>query len=158
MTDASLCITLPDEQATQRFAARLAAVTRSGDCFALTGDLGAGKTSFARGFIQSLCGAQEVTSPTFTIAQSYLADDGRTLWHFDLYRLRSAEELEETGLGEALEQGPVLIEWPDIARAMLPAATLDVAIAIGDTAAQRVLRLSGSHSVWGARLDAIERE
>lgn len=84
-----------------------------GDIFLLEGDLGAGKTTFARHFIQTLMGAQEsVPSPTFTLCQTYGTPRG-PLCHYDLYRLRSSEELEELGFMDHMVGHILLIEWPE---------------------------------------------
>ena len=104
---------LPSEAATVSIARRLAAVARNGDVIALDGDLGAGKTCFARGFIAALTGqAEEAPSPTFTLVQTYDSARG-TIWHFDLYRLARADDALELGLEDALADGITLIEWPE---------------------------------------------
>lgn len=91
---------------------------------ALNGDLGMGKSEIARAVIQTLRGADTVVpSPTFTIVQSY---DG--ISHFDLYRVEDASELTEIGLEHAIENDITLIEWPQIARDMLPKNTINVFI------------------------------
>ena len=83
-----LVIDLPDETATAALAARLAALARPADIIALKGELGSGKTAFARAFIRALGNEDEVPSPTFTLVQVY--DVGPTaIWHFDLYRIRA---------------------------------------------------------------------
>lgn len=128
---------------TEQVAARLAALCNAGDCVRLIGDLGAGKTTFARGFIHALCGkAEEVVSPTFTLAQTYVTRDGRALWHFDFYRIKSSEELKEVGLEDALATGISLIEWPEIADAWLPKHALTVALAAGADPASRVISIT----------------
>ena len=91
---------------------------------ALHGDLGMGKSEIARTVIQTLRGVDTVVpSPTFTIVQSY---DG--ISHFDLYRVEDASELTEIGLEHAIENDITLIEWPQIARDMLPKNTISVFI------------------------------
>ena len=91
---------------------------------ALHGDLGMGKSEIARTVIQTLCGADTVVpSPTFTIVQNY---DG--ISHFDLYRIEDASELVEVGLSHAMANDITLIEWPEIAKRMLPADTIHVFI------------------------------
>ncbi len=91
---------------------------------ALHGDLGMGKSEIARTVIQTLCGADTVVpSPTFTIVQNY---DG--ISHFDLYRIEDASELVEVGLSHAMANDITLIEWPEIAKEMLPADTIHVFI------------------------------
>ncbi len=97
----------------KNFAASLAELARMGDVFLLQGDLGAGKTEFARAFIRSLCGDEtEVPSPTFTLLQVYEANR-ELIHHYDLYRLESSEDVWELGLEEALSDGITLIEWPE---------------------------------------------
>src|SRR6516162_7945065 len=96
-TSAMPALDLPDEAATAAFAARVSAVAEIGDVIALKGDLGTGKTSFARAFIRARGAVEEVPSPTFTLVQIYeLAETA--IWHFDLYRLKSAEEAWELGI------------------------------------------------------------
>ena len=128
---ASFTLTLPNEEATQRFAIDVAAALEPGDLVTLSGDLGAGKTTFARALIRYLAGneAIEVPSPTFTFIQTY--DLPRfTLIHADLYRLGGAAELAELGF-EALPEGAVvLLEWPDRAAGLLPPDRLDIALTL----------------------------
>src|SRR6185312_7358818 len=127
-------IALKDEAATADLARRLAPHLKPGDVVTLSGDLGAGKTSFARALIRALSGLQgaerEVPSPTFTLVQSYETPAGR-IHHFDLYRIQSPDELTEIGWDEALSDGIVLVEWPDHAGALLPAGRLDIALSFG---------------------------
>ena len=112
---------LPDLAATRRLAVRLAALARPGDAIGLAGDLGVGKTTFARAFIAHLAGeAVEVPSPTFNLVLSYKTPRV-TVWHFDLYRVERAEELAELGFDEALDQGMALVEWPERLGAAWPA-------------------------------------
>ena len=101
----------PEETAV--FAAQLARVCAQGDCLLLIGDLGAGKTAFARGFIRALQEAPtEVTSPTFTLVHEYRGPE-RTVYHIDLYRLDTERELTTLGLEDmSNEEGAILlIEW-----------------------------------------------
>jgi tRNA threonylcarbamoyl adenosine modification protein YjeE len=146
---------LPSEAATVSIARGLAAVACSGDVIALSGDLGAGKTSFARGFIGALTGqAEEAPSPTFTLVQTYDSDRG-TIWHFDLYRLARADDALELGLEDALAEGITLIEWPERIGELLPRERLDVALSFqrGNDSA-RHLSLTG-HGDWAARLHTV---
>jgi len=119
--------TLASEKDTIALGAALAAEARAGDIIALTGPLGAGKTTLARGFVQKLAGAdEEVVSPTFTLVQTYdtaLAP----IWHFDLYRLTSPDDALELGFEDALA-GITLIEWPERLGALLPSKRLDVTL------------------------------
>src|SRR5271169_5100034 len=119
----------PDEAATLEIAAAQAAWLEPGDFVGLTGDLGAGKTTFARGLIRALAGVRdlEAPSPTFTLMQIYDAPRGPVV-HADFYRLRSALELDNLGWDEALTGAIVILEWPERIRAALPHDRLDVTI------------------------------
>ncbi len=114
-------IILPDAEATIAFGREYAAQLRAGDVLALTGDLGAGKTHFVKGLAAGLDVPGDVTSPTFTLIHEYLG--GRLpLFHFDLYRLESEEELLRIGFDEYLDApGVVALEWADKFPALLPA-------------------------------------
>lgn len=106
-------IALPDEAATTALGAALAPHLRRGDVVYLTGTLGMGKSTLARGLVRALTHPdQDVPSPTFTLIQSYDTADFELL-HLDLYRLETPEETLELGLDDALADGVLLIEWPD---------------------------------------------
>ena len=145
-------IDLPDETATAALAARVARCARAGDVIALRGDLGAGKTAFARAFIHALGGNEEVPSPTFTVLQLYELP-AATVWHFDLYRLEAPDEAWELGIEEAAS-GIALIEWPERLGPLLPERRLDITLLFGEGATSRraVLR---SGPDWTARLAGI---
>jgi N-acetylmuramate 1-kinase len=146
-------LTLP---ALERFAGLLALYVQSGDLVLFNGDLGAGKTTFARAFIRALAGdpGLEVPSPTFALLQSY-ATPRLTVHHFDLYRLDGPRDVREIGFEEALASGLTLIEWPDRAGDLLPAERLDIHLSDGPDADRRCARLTG-HLGWAARLQHIE--
>jgi tRNA threonylcarbamoyl adenosine modification protein YjeE len=114
---------LPDLAATQALANAVAPQLRKGDFIALSGDLGAGKTEFARALLHALGVQGDVPSPTFTLVQNYEAK-GLLIFHFDLYRLKSTDELEELGWDDALSSGVTLVEWPEHVAARLPADRL----------------------------------
>ena len=113
------------------------AKTLSAPCVvALHGDLGMGKSEIARTIIQTLCGADTVVpSPTFTIVQSY---DG--ISHFDLYRIEDESELVEVGLSHAIENDITLIEWPEIAKDILPENTIHIFITQYESGRKVVLK------------------
>ena len=148
-----IAVDLPDETATAALAGRLAAVARPGDVIALQGELGAGKTQFARAFIAARGGTEAVPSPTFTLVQTYELSGG-TVWHFDLYRLRAAEEAWELGIEDAFRDGISLIEWPERLGILLPPRHLLVELAFAATPEARSARLCAMGD-WTARLAAI---
>ena len=112
---------------TARMARVLAACARPGDVLALSGEVGAGKTTFAQHFIGALLKTPEpVTSPTFTLVQSYETLYPWRVFHADLYRLKHAAELDELGLQDAFDGHVTLIEWPEIAEALLPPGRLNL--------------------------------
>ena len=145
-----LIIDLPDEAATAGFAARLSALASPGDIFALKGDLGAGKTSFARAFIRARGGGEEVPSPTFTLVQVYEVAEA-AIWHFDLYRLKSPEEAWELGVEDAFSQGISLIEWPERLGALLPRRRLEITFLFGERPEARRAVLAAGEG-WQERL------
>jgi tRNA threonylcarbamoyladenosine biosynthesis protein TsaE len=109
----------------EAFGVRLATAARVGDAIALSGDLGAGKTTLARGLLRGLGLEGEAPSPTFTLVQSYEPPELRLpVWHCDLYRLEHPEEAIELGLDEAYDSALVLIEWPERLGRHLPAHAL----------------------------------
>lgn len=120
------------------WAARLGRMSGGALVF-LQGDLGAGKTTLARGILRGLGHTGAVTSPTYTLAECYDAA-GLAVWHFDLYRLESAAELEAIGLRDCLDGASlVLVEWPERAGDALPAADFCVDIGhAGDGESRRV--------------------
>lgn len=119
-----LAIELPDEAATAALARRVAAALDQGLAIYLHGDLGAGKTSFARALLTALGAGERIKSPTYSLVESY-ALPARTAWHLDLYRIADPGELEWLGL-EALADPAalVLVEWPERGAGALPAADL----------------------------------
>lgn len=146
------------EQGTRRLAGCLARVARKGDVIALAGDLGAGKTAFARAFIRTLCSpTEEVPSPTFTLVQIYEAPDF-PIWHFDLYRIDDPDEGIELGVEEAFATAVSLIEWPERLGRLLPADRLQLRMAARPEAgaeAREIVLVAGPS--WGDRLAGIER-
>ena len=130
---------LPDLDATARLGAGIARGLRVGDAVALWGDLGAGKTTLARAVLQALGVTEDVPSPTFTLVQSY--DTLPPVAHYDLYRLKSAREMQELGFDDALADGAVLVEWPERAPEALPPEALHVRLGLRDGA--RLARLTG---------------
>src|SRR3954464_6815063 len=114
---------------TEAVAAALAQTLRAGECLALHGDLGAGKTQFVRGLVRGLGGnPRAVSSPTFVLLNVY--EGGRlTVFHLDAYRVHGPDDFEAIGFPELLEQGGVVVvEWADRVAALLPANCVQVRI------------------------------
>ena len=144
-----------------RLAEEIAFAARPGDVIALSGALGAGKTTLARALIGALQGGarEEIPSPTFTLVQTY-ATPRMAVAHFDLYRLEDPSEFEELGLDHALQHGLALIEWPERVHQALPDNRLEVLLEDeGDRTAAvesgtRRITLTG-HGDWGIRLERL---
>ena len=128
---------------TEALGAALAKLLWPGAVVAFTGDLGAGKTAFVRGMAQGLGVAGRVTSPTFTIVNEY--EGGRLpLFHFDLYRLASSDELFEIGWEDYLRRGGVwAVEWSENAAGALERDTVRVDLRRGAEDGQRVITIQG---------------
>ncbi|HUX79692.1 MAG TPA: tRNA (adenosine(37)-N6)-threonylcarbamoyltransferase complex ATPase subunit type 1 TsaE [Alphaproteobacteria bacterium] len=131
----------PEE--TGALARKIADVLRPGDVVLLKGDLGTGKSTFARALIQALCGEMtEVPSPTFTLVQTYDAPHFM-VWHFDLYRLKNPDEVYELGIEEATLNGVSLIEWPERLGATRPRDCLEIEFNYGSQENERILSITG---------------
>jgi tRNA threonylcarbamoyladenosine biosynthesis protein TsaE len=105
-------IELPSAESTDALGRRIAGLLRPGDVVALFGDLGAGKTTLARGILAGLGHEDDVASPTFPIVIAY-EELSPPLWHVDLYRIEHPAELEELALDDALSDAALVIEWPE---------------------------------------------
>ena len=124
---------LRDEEATRVFAADLARRFGPGTVFALHGGLGVGKTRFAQGVARALGVSGIVASPTFAIVLEHRTASGGRFVHMDLYRLQDEREVEDLGFRELVESAEAtVVEWPDIAEALLPAGTVHVTLTIPD--------------------------
>ena len=155
--DYSFTATLVDESATYSLMSDVAAIIEPGDVITLSGDLGAGKTTFARALIRYLADndAIEVPSPTFTLTQTYTLPRFPVV-HADLYRIARSTELTELGLDDAPKGAVTLIEWPDRAAGFLPADRLDIALTLepqGGPAARHA-RITGYGS-FAARAERV---
>ena len=146
-------VDLSHEAATAGFAAQISALATIGDIIALKGDLGAGKTTFARGFIRARGCTEEVPSPTFTLVQVYELG-AAAIWHFDLYRINSPEEAWELGIEDAFVEGISLIEWPEHLGPLLPRRRLEIEFLFGDRPEARCAVLDPGED-WQARLAGI---
>jgi tRNA threonylcarbamoyladenosine biosynthesis protein TsaE len=145
---------LANEEATLRFMTDIATALEPGDLVTLSGDLGAGKTTFARAFIRAR-GApdRDIPSPTFTLLQVYEAP-GAAIWHFDCYRLAAPEEAWELGIEEAFASGISLVEWPDRLGPLLPRRRLRVTLDFADRPDARRAVVDGD-AAWRRRLSDI---
>ena len=123
---------------------------RPGDVVSLVGDLGAGKTVFARGVARALGVTELVVSPSFTIVREY---DGRVpLVHVDVYRIDAVQELHDLGFEEVVREDAVtLVEWGDRIDGLLPGDRLDVRLAPGASDDERVVEIEGLGHSWRAR-------
>ena len=154
MTPHSRSLTLNSPEDTADLAIRLGANLRPGDVILLEGEIGTGKTHFARSLIQSLMTVPEdVPSPTFTLVQAYDTPVG-DIWHCDLYRLSAVEEIEELGLTEAFEAAICLIEWPDKLGPLTPASALTLKFETdSNTMEARHLTLGWTDPKWASNLE-----
>ena len=143
-------IDLPNEAATLALGAAMAAHVAVGDTLALRGDLGAGKTTLARGLIGALSGEMDVPSPTYTLVQTYETPKGE-LWHGDMYRLEQSQDCIELGLEDAFLDCICLIEWPDKLGGYLPSRHLRITLAQDGESDTRTLEIIGD-ATWRDRL------
>jgi tRNA threonylcarbamoyl adenosine modification protein YjeE len=158
----SFTVALEDEQATRRLVADVAAAVEPGDMITLSGDLGAGKTTFARALIRHLAGDEtiEVPSPSFTLTQAYELPRFR-LVHADLYRLSGPGELAELGFEDEADNTLTVLEWPDRAAGFLSADRLDIALTLspheGETFRHARVTGYGSFAPRAERIIAMRR-
>ncbi len=136
------------EQDTTAAGEQLAAILRPGDVLAFFGEIGAGKTAFIRGIAKGLRLNSRVSSPTFTIVNEYLGDI--PLFHFDMYRLSSADELFEIGWEDYLARGGVCcVEWSENVDGAFPDNTIRVIIEkLGDTRRGITVSFPDGRSIW----------
>ena len=117
----------PDQ--TRRLGFRLGSLLQTGDVLALSGDLGAGKTTLVQGVVQGWGSTDSVASPTFVLVNVYRRPDGNLLHHMDAYRMQSALEAEDLDIEEMLATGALIVEWPERIQAALPKECLRVELA-----------------------------
>lgn len=152
LTHRTFALTSPAE--TTSLAARIAPLLDGGDVILLQGDVGAGKTHFARSLIQArLDRAEDVPSPTFTLVQTY-ETVSVDIWHADLYRLTSTSEVEELGLLAAFETEICLVEWPDRLGDLAPLDALHLSFAQGADEDGRVVSAKSGTTRWASLLDS----
>lgn len=153
MTASHLELTMDSPEETAAMAVSLGTTLMPGDCLLLSGEIGSGKTHFARSLIQSMMTEPEdVPSPTFTLVQVYDTNRGE-LWHSDLYRLSSLEEIEELGLSEAFNDAITLVEWPDRLGPLTPPHALKITFETDpEHETRRKLTVEWTDPKWPPRL------
>lgn len=153
---ATLVRVSPGPGATRRIAATIAGLARPGDVLVLTGELGAGKTTFAQGFASALGVTQDVVSPTFTLVHVHATGRaGVALVHADLYRLARTGELEDLGLEEMRRDGAILlVEWGEVAGDLLGPALL-VTLRHGVESEAREVELARRGEQWATRWERL---
>lgn len=151
-------LTLSGETATTAFAQAMAPLLDAGDVVALWGEIGAGKSHFARALIRARLNAvgldEDIPSPTFTLVQSYQAAE-LEIWHSDLYRLTSPDDVLELGLDDAFVSALCLIEWPDRLGPDLPTGALHIHLTPGIADTDRNATLQAQGGDWARRLAPI---
>ncbi|HXY92656.1 MAG TPA: tRNA (adenosine(37)-N6)-threonylcarbamoyltransferase complex ATPase subunit type 1 TsaE [Acidimicrobiia bacterium] len=152
MTGLTVCTKSRAE--TLALATRVGSILRAGDVVALSGDLGAGKTVFAKGIAGALGVDEEVISPTFTLVREYAAPV--PFVHVDVYRLDRFQELHDVGFDDLIGGSSVtVVEWGDRVSALLPVERLDVRMVAGDGDDDRMITFEPTGRSWAPRRDAL---
>ena len=155
MAEQSKPVTLTSPEHSCAVAQNMAALLRPGQVILLEGDIGAGKTHFARCLIQALIGDDEdIPSPTFTLVQTYDAAN-MEIWHADLYRLSSPDEVVELGLLDAFEDALCLVEWPDRLAELQPENALRLSLSMTETEGQRQAVFQWGDGMWAEIIDTV---
>jgi tRNA threonylcarbamoyladenosine biosynthesis protein TsaE len=139
---------------TRSLGARIGSLLRAGDVVSLSGDLGAGKTVFAKGVATALGVRDDVVSPTFTLVREYAAPV--PFVHIDVFRLDRFQELHDLGFDELVSGSSVtVVEWGDRISALLPVERLDVTLQFGQADDDRVVSITPAGNSWAVRCDAL---
>lgn len=155
MSASSHTVTTYSSEETSKFAQHVASQLRVGDVILLSGEIGAGKTHFARCLIRSLLdGPEDIPSPTFTLVQTYETKEFE-IWHSDLYRLSDIYEIEELGLTEAFQSAVCLVEWPDRLGSFTPKGALHVRISTDAQNDTRYWSMEWKNAKWTAKLKGL---
>ena len=143
-----------NESDTKALARKIADIAKIGDIFALYGTLGMGKSVFSRAFIQHLSNASEVPSPTFTLLQLYECKKF-DIYHYDMYRIKSPEEIFELGIEDAFYSGVSLIEWPEKIEKYLPSNVIKIQFNPTGENSRQIL-ISSENSDWLQRMRGLK--
>jgi len=158
MANHSAEFVLQSPDATSKLARRLAPCLMPGDTLLLKGEIGAGKTFFARELLSEiLLSPEDIPSPTFTIVQTYDTRLGE-VWHTDLYRLSSPSEIVELGLLDAFADAICLVEWPDRLSDLAPKSALTIEFFSGSHDEERRLSMSWQDARWSPVVDKLAND
>jgi tRNA threonylcarbamoyladenosine biosynthesis protein TsaE len=147
----------PTAEDTRAIGGALAELLRAGDVVTLTGELGAGKTTFVQGVANALDYSGAVASPTFTLVREYRTPSLRIV-HADVYRLDRVQEVLDLGLQELLdEDGVLLVEWGDAVAEVLPGEPLVVELVVPGDTEERAISIRGGGDPWTARWERLEQ-
>jgi tRNA threonylcarbamoyladenosine biosynthesis protein TsaE len=153
-TGLALATTSPEE--TRAVGRSVAAFLGPRDVVSLTGDLGAGKTTFVQGAAEGLGVTEPVLSPTFTLVRRYKGS--LPVYHLDVYRLERMQDVLDVGLEEILDEGAVVfIEWGDAIDPLLPPEQLQVELTLPTEGDRRLLELTWHGRTWAGRIDGLVR-
>jgi tRNA threonylcarbamoyladenosine biosynthesis protein TsaE len=145
----------PSPEATKDLAAAIASLLAGGDVVVLTGDLGAGKTTFVQGAAQALGVTDPVASPTFTLVRRYRGS--RPVYHVDVYRLNRIQEVIDLGFEDLFDpHGVTFIEWGDVIEGLLPESYLEVELWTRPEDEGRLVVISGRGRSWAQRWERLE--
>jgi tRNA threonylcarbamoyladenosine biosynthesis protein TsaE len=151
----SLKLVCPSAEETRAVGRALAEILTGGDVVSLTGDLGAGKTTFVQGAADGLGVGEPVLSPTFTLVREY---EGRMpVTHMDVYRLDRIQDVLDLGFEELVDRGGILfLEWGDAIESLLPESYLEVELVLAGESEQRSVRMSAQGAAWQRRWRRLE--
>lgn len=146
----------PTAEDTRAIGGALAPLLRPGDSVLLTGELGAGKTTFVQGVARAVGYEGQVASPTFTLVREYRAPR-LSIVHADVYRLDRVQDVVDLGLHELAEDGVLLVEWGEAVEALFPSDRLIVELAMAGDAEERSVVIRGSGAAWAPRWERLEQ-
>jgi tRNA threonylcarbamoyladenosine biosynthesis protein TsaE len=146
----------PTAQDTRAIGAALAPLLRAGDAILLTGELGAGKTTFVQGVARAVGYEGPVASPTFTLVREYRAPR-LSIVHADVYRLDRVQDVVDLGLHELAEDGALFVEWGEAVEALFPGDRLIVELAMAGDGDERSVAIRCSGPAWAPRWERLEQ-